>query len=168
MNDRPIVGWKRFIAGSNPRKTVVRAAVLGVATFLLLRFVCLPLRVQGVSMEPTFRSGQIHCANLLKYAFRSPRRGDIAVVAMTGNRAFYMKRVLGLPGERIAFAQGRLLINGRPEEEPWIANRGNWMMPEMTIPEGEYFVAGDNRALPIEWHTLGTVKRAKIRGGLFF
>lgn len=168
MNGTPLTGWRRWIAGAHPRRTAVRAAALGLATFLLLRFVCLPLRVLGVSMLPTFSDGQLRCANLLKYRFREPRRGEIVVVAMTGNHAVYMKRVLGLPGERIAFAKGQLIINGRPESEPWIENRGNWDMPEMTIPEGEYFVAGDHRALPIQLHTLGTVERSKIRGGLFF
>jgi signal peptidase I len=161
-------GWRRLLFGRYTSRTMARALVLGLAVYLALRYVALPVRLRGPSMEPTLHNGSIHIANLLRYARSEPQRGDVVVIAMTGNRAFYLKRVVGLPGERIAFSGGVLKINGQAVKEDYVRDASTWTMPEMTIASHSYFVAGDNRAIPMELHTLGTVDRSKIRGGLLF
>jgi len=160
--------FKRLLLGSNPRRTLRRSLVLAILTYLLFRYVLVPVRLRGLSMEPTFRNGSIHIANTLRYVRRDPQRGDVVVISMTGNHAFYLKRVLGLPGERIAFDAGQLYVNHEARPEPYVPDRGTWTMPQLTVGRNEYFVAGDNRLIPMELHTLGTVNRAKIRGGLLF
>lgn len=161
-------GWRRLLIGRHPRRSIVRGLVLGLVVLIVLRYAALPVRLRGPSMEPTLHNGSVHVANLLRYARSEPRRGDVVVIAMTGNRAFYLKRVVGLPGERIAFSNGILRINGQPVKEDYVRDASAWTMPEMTIASNSYFVAGDNRAIPMELHTLGTVDRSKIRGGLLF
>ena len=160
--------FRRILVGRDLRITLRRGALLAVAAWLFFRFICLPVRVRGSSMEPTFLNGEMHAACLVQYLWRTPQRGDVVVISMSGTRAFYLKRVLGLPGERIAFTNGTMLVNGERHEEAYIEEHGSWTMPEMTIPAGEYFVAGDNRAIPIDRHTLGTVDKTKIMGKLAF
>jgi signal peptidase I len=157
---------RRLIFGSDPKRTLRRGFLLALFTFLLVRYVYLPVRLQGVSMEPTLHGGDIHVANLLKYAWRDPRRGDIVVISMTGRHAFYLKRVLGLPGETIAFDRGQLYVNDQPTPEPYLMETGMWKLAATPVGGNEFFVAGDNRDLPIELHTIGTVNRSKIMGGL--
>ena len=159
---------RRLLVGRDIRVTLRRALLLAVASVLFFRFVCLPVRVRGGSMEPTFKNGELHAAWLLQHAWRPPQRGEVVVISMSGTRAFYLKRILALPGERIAFDRGTLLINNDRQPEPYLHGTGNWTMAEMTVPDGEYFVAGDNRSIPIERHTLGTVNRKMIVGGLIW
>lgn len=160
----PVHPVRRLLIGSNTRRTLVRALILGLFTAFILRYVCLPVRVRGVSMEPTFHDGAFHVANLATYRFRAPERGEIVVIAMTGRRALYLKRLIGLPGDRVEFMDGALYVNGERAEEPYVRDSGGWTIPEVVVGPDEYYVAGDNRSIPWEQHTLGTVNRGKILG----
>jgi len=159
---------RELLVGKHPSRTLRRAIVLAVLAYVIARYVFLPVHVQGMSMLPTFKDGTIHVANLLKYTWHEPRRGDIVLISLTGTRALYLKRILGLPGETIEFRNGELLVNGEPLAEPYVKGTNSWDMPRMTILPREYFVAGDNRSIPINLHTLGTVDRTKIAGGILF
>ncbi|MBU1692786.1 MAG: signal peptidase I [Verrucomicrobia bacterium] len=158
--------WKRIVVGANLKTTLRRAILLALFCILLFNYVLLPVRVRGNSMEPTYRDGSWHAVNLLKLAARHPRRGEVVVISMVGRRALYLKRVLGLPGETVSFFNGQLIIDGREMPEPSLTDRGDWTLPAVTLGGDEYFVAGDNRAVPLEVHTLGTVKRKKMIGGI--
>lgn len=85
---------------------------------------------------------------------------------MPGGRAFYVKRILGLPGETIRFANGQLVIDEEELKEPYIAVLGDWNMNPLVIPESHYFVAGDNRSTFFEGHTLGIVNKDQLAGVL--
>ncbi|HOW97302.1 MAG TPA: signal peptidase I [Kiritimatiellia bacterium] len=170
MNDesQPASLLKKFTVGENVKTTVRRAILLALFCLLLFNYVLLPVRVRGISMEPTFHDGSWHVANLLQFATRGPRRGEVVVISMVGGRrTLYLKRVLGLPGETIHFFNGQMIVNGREETEPYLGDRGKWTLPQVTLAADEYFVAGDNRTAPLETHTLGVVKRKKIAGGVF-
>ena len=158
---------KHLIVGRNPKRTLIRCLVLGAVTYVLFGHVVRPVRVQGISMEPTLHNRSLHLVYLWAFRTREPERGDMVAVAMPGGRAYYMKRVLALPGETVAFSQGRLLINGEPFAEPYLAASGSWTMPEREVPVDHYFIAGDNRLTPFEGHTLGLVKRTHIVGALW-
>lgn len=159
---------KRIILGEDYRATIRRAIILGIIALLVSRYVILPVRAGGSSMEPTVRDGTWHAANLLKYIGREPQRGDVVLISMAGMKALYLKRILGLPGETVSFLDGQLFINGLPQPEPYLAEHGNWRMPAVTVGTDTYFVAGDNRKVTLEEHTYGLVDRAKIKGGLWF
>ena len=144
------------------------ALLLALLTFLICRYVVLPVRVQGLSMEPTYHNRSFHLAYMLAYAKKEPRRGDIVLISMSGRGTMYMKRVLALPGERISFMGGQLFIDGKPMDEGYLKEHGSWTMPEMSLRLDEYFVAGDNRSVDINYHTLGSVYRSDILGGILF
>lgn len=157
-----------WVVGRNPRRTVVRALLLALCGYALFTHVLRPVRVRGVSMEPTLRNGSFHVASLVRYARDEPRRGDVILVALAGRRAYYVKRVIGLPGETVAFDAGRLVVDGATLAEPYLASTGRWTMAPLTIEAGCLFVAGDNRAIPLEDHLAGIVRRERIAGGLLF
>jgi signal peptidase I len=160
--------WTIWIWGSRPRLTILRATVLGLVLYLLGRFVCPPLHVVGRSMEPTIHDGAWRMGNLLKFNSRNPQRGDVIVIRLVGHHAYYLKRVLGLPGETIAFQQGALLVNGRAVPESYLSTNSEWNMPPVCIPSDEYFVVGDNRAVPLREQLAGLTRRLDIAGGLLW
>ena len=155
--------------GRRPLVTLLRAALLGTLLYLTGRFAFPPVHVSGLSMEPTIHDGTWRIGNKLKFMSRDPQRGELVMVSMAGWRAFYLKRVLGLPGETIAFKNGALLINGMMTAEPYLAGgEDNWNLSPLRVPEGEYFVAGDNRAVPLPLHAAGLTRRGDIAGGLLW
>lgn len=159
---------KRILFGKSLRRTLVRAAILATSSFILFRFLFLPVRIIGISMEPTYRDGSINFVNTLRYRFRAPRRGDVVAIRMAGRHVMLLKRIIGLPGERLAFHNGTLTVNGKVIPEPYVKNIGDWNLAEVTIGLNEFFVAGDNRLMPIEAHAHGRVERGRIIGGPLF
>mgnify|MGYP003954951215 CR=1 FL=1 len=117
-------------------------------------------------MLPTAREHQIKFLYRLAYLFHEPRRGDVVAIRFTGESILLMKRIVGMPGEKIEFAGGKLLINGRPMEEPWLKRPYTWnFVPEHSeLGPNEFYVVGDNRTMPEENHTKGVARRAKIVG----
>src|SRR5690606_25680995 len=106
-------------AGSNPRRTLIRAGLLVAAAYVAFGHVLMPVRGSGISMAPTIEHGQLIFINRLAYRLREPRRGDIVAVRMAGPSVVYVKRLLGLPGERIRIDAGKVSINGEPLAEPY-------------------------------------------------
>src|SRR5579863_8844781 len=110
--------WLRWIKvaaiGRHPRRTLVRICVLVAVCSLVFGFALRPVRVDGISMLPTYQDGSINFCNRLAYLWHEPRRGDVVTVRLAGLRVMYMKRIVGLPGETISFSHGRILINGVP------------------------------------------------------
>ncbi len=158
--------WSHLVVGRNPRRTLLRTAVLAVACFVFFRFVWRPVWVEGESMEPTIASRTFRWANLARYWFRAPRTGDIVVVRIGGDRVMYLKRILAVPGERIAFSNGFFYVNSRLLAEPYVVLRGGWTTRAYTLGPDEYYVAGDNRSGPIEAHATGIARRRQIAGEL--
>jgi signal peptidase I len=159
--------WRRVLVGRNPRRTLLRAVALGLTVFVVLRYVVTPVRVQGISMWPTCRDGQWAWANRLAYVWSEPRRGDVVCVRFTaGEHVMLLKRVVGLPGERVGFRNGRLHVDGRPLDEPYVKSPCDWEEPERVLGPGEYYVVGDNRAMPREDHVHGIAERWRIVGKL--
>lgn len=159
---------KRIIRGKSLRQTLVRAFVLALVSYLLFGFILLPIRITGISMEPTYRNNSINFVNTLRYRFRPPRRGDIVAIRLAGRRAMLLKRVVGLPGEYLAFWKGDLIVNGQPISEPYLEKFYRWNVPKVKISPDEFFVVGDNRFIPPELHEYGRVKSHKILGGPLF
>jgi signal peptidase I len=79
-----------------------------------------------------------------------------------------VKRIVGLPGERIGFRDGILMVNGRSLDEPYVQQREKWNMRETALAPGEFFVVGDNRGMRMAEHEFGRVRRERIAGPLLF
>jgi signal peptidase I len=159
---------REALLGRRPAKTVVRLAVLIIVSFAVFRWVLLPVRTYGDSMLPTYEPGSFHLVNRATYAWRSPARGDVVGVRLAGWRVMYVKRIVGLPGERVAFRDGTLVVDGHDTTEGYLQRPSSWTTKETELGPDEYFVVGDNRSMPIELHEFGRVKRERIAGPLLF
>ena len=159
--------WQRWWVGTSPRRTLGRCLLWAALTYVLFGGLARPMLVRGRSMEPTVRDGSLRFAHMWRYAWRDPARGQVVVIAMPGGRTFYCKRVLGLPGEDVAFQNGALLINGRAVPESYLADAGTWTVPPVTLGEHEFYVVGDNRTLSMAEQVAGVVARHHIVGGLW-
>jgi signal peptidase I len=155
--------WQRFFIGKNPAWTLARVLLLILGSFLIIKFVLTPIRVTGNSMEPTCYDGQISVLNVLAYAWHTPKRGDVVGFRSGDGRQIIIKRIIGLPGERIAFHSGAVYINGRSIAEPYLVSLGAWEWPEETLGENIYFVTGDNRVISQQFR----VETSKIMGKVF-
>jgi len=166
---QPQPHWVRVIAvGRNPTNTLARVAILIGVSFVVFHFILLPIRVDGISMQPTYKSGAVDFVDRLAYAWHEPRRGDVVSVRFAGYHLMLLKRIIGLPGETVAFDRGRVLINGQPLNEPYERRSCNWTLPPKTLGPDEYFIVGDNRTMPWQDHMFGVVERYRIVGKVLF
>lgn len=115
-------------------------------------------------MEPTCYDGQLGFINRFAYAWGQPRRGDIIGFRPDNGGPIVVKRIIGLPGEQIAFHRGTVFINGQSLEEPYLESKGFWEWPEETLAQKTYFVTGDNRTVSRQFR----VPQGQIIGKLYF
>ncbi len=168
--------WLRIaFIGRNPKLTLARLVILVVTCVVVFKFVLLPIRVDGISMQPTYKDGAVNFINRLAYCRHEPRRGDVVGIMLGRTnasyrtpRVMYMKRVVGLPGETVAFADGRLLINGVPLDEPYVKAPCDWNSGPVTVDSNEFYVVGDNRSMAQELHDQGRATRRQIVGKVLF
>lgn len=149
-------------------KTVT--TVLGVA-FLIRFFLIQPFYVSGQSMEPTFHNNQYIIVDQVSYRFREPHRGDVIVFKYPKNISFsFIKRIVGLPGERITIKNGLVNIfnqdypTGFTIEEDYIKSSPVSDIIDTTLGEDEYFVLGDNRPNSSDSRQWGILPRHLIVG----
>jgi signal peptidase I len=167
----PVPLWKRLTIGADPRRTLRRVAIMGVAgglVFLLFTFVLEPVRISGISMAPTYHDRSLNLINRLAYHWRSPRRGEVVCVMMSGKHAMLLKRIIGLPGETVAIERGIVLINGQPLDEPYVRHRAAWEVSPHQLGPDDYLVIGDNRGMDQRAHEFGVAKAKKIAGPLLW
>jgi signal peptidase I len=150
--------------GKNPKVTMLRAVILGLGCWLTFRHVVLPVRVIGISMEPTLRNGSVNLVNRLPYFWREPRRGEIVALRTTGPSVMYLKRVIALPSESVEIRGGTVLIDGQPLAEPYLKDPQPWELDRRVLGPQDYAVIGDNRTMPMELHWSGVVRRNRILG----
>ena len=149
----------------------------GVAVFLafvLVFSVGMKISMVGVSMEPALYNGQEVLINRFIYKITSPKRGDVIAFLPNGNQNshYYLKRIVGLPGESIQIIDGYVYINGErvPEDEyDKMADHGI-AGNEIQLGSDEYFVLGDNRNMSEDSRSgnIGAVKKDTIAGKVWF
>jgi len=143
----------------------IRIVLIALAAYLFFSYLFLPLRIKGNSMEPTFRSGEINFCWRLRYLFSKPKRQDVVVVRFAGNKVMLLKRVVALEGEVVEFRDGKLFVNERRMEEPYVRYPCNWTLSPRQVEEDCVYVVGDNRNMPIENHYFGQASLKRIMGG---
>lgn len=117
------------------------------------------------SMEPNFHEGQRLLVNKVIYKFADPKRGDVVIFHAPGNlNGDYIKRVIGLPGDTVEIEGNAVYINGTRLVEPYIKDPPRYTFEEQEIPDGEYFVLGDNRNNSNDSHRGWLVPRENLIG----
>ena len=114
-------------------------------------------------MEPRIGAGEFVLIDTLAYRLGPVRRGDVLAFRHAGSEA-YLKRIIGLPGERVAVNHGIVLIDGRPLTEPYVRYRDDRSAPAVVVPPGSYFVLGDNRSNSDDSRDWGFVPASAIIG----
>jgi signal peptidase I len=140
-----------------------------LAIFILFQFTLLNSIVDGTSMDPNMKDADRLLVSKVAYAFGDPQRGDIIVFPSPYNDGReFIKRIIGLPGETVEVIDGFIYINGELLDEPYIVNRDSRTIAPVTIPEGEYYVRGDNRPVSLDSSQGWTIERQDIHGKAWF
>ena len=162
-----------MLIGRSPKRTLVRMAITVVVLLAMGKLVLVPVRVEGISMLPTYKENRVNVVNRLAFLLHNPKRGDIVAIRVADEHVLfphilYLKRVIALPGETIAFRNGQVLINGQPLDEPYLRFRGHWTHEPEEVGPDEYFVVGDNRAMSWNDHEKGRASQRQILGKILW
>jgi len=155
--------------------TLFYSLVAVLLAFVLVYSVGMKVSMIGVSMEPVLFNGQEVLINKFIYSITSPDRGDVVAFLPNGNKNshYYLKRVVGLPGETVQIIGGYVYINGEPlaegESYDKIADPG-MAENEIILGSDEYFVLGDNRNNSEDSRSgnIGAIKKETIAGKAWF
>ncbi len=140
-------------------------AIVIVIVLLIKQFIVTPIQVNGDSMYPTLKNGDLMLLNRLSYKFGSINRFDI-VVADKGD-SYVIKRVIGLPKDHIKYEENKLYVNDELIEETFLEN--NVITDDFEVYlEDCYFLMGDNRQISLDSRALGCFDISKIRGKTSF
>ena len=157
--------------GKSLLKDLFILALLIVVVVIPIRlFVVSPFVVDGESMYPTFQNMNYLIVDELVYDFEKPARGDVIVFRYPKDPSiFYIKRIIGLPGETVAIHNGVVTItetNGSKLtlNEPYVVNEDTTYTNSVTLGAHDYFVMGDNRPNSSDSRVWGPVPRANIVG----
>jgi len=115
-------------------------------------------------MEPTYHDGSVNCLWKLHYILSKPKRYDVVAVRFAGSRLMLLKRVVAVEGERVEFRSGKLFLDGKEIEEPYVRFSCSWDLPPRQVEKGCVYVVGDNRNMPIQEHHFGQTSIKRILG----
>lgn len=158
---------------------IVKVVAISLAIILPVRYYLIqPFYVKGASMEPNFHDGQYLIIDEISYRFHEPERGQVIVFRYPRDpQEYFIKRIIGLPGETIQLVDGKIKIynSQRPEgfflEESYISS-GVLTFPEgadrMTVGPDQYFVLGDNRSASKDSRYFGPVSKIFVIGKIVF
>ncbi len=148
-------------------REIVETLLLTFFIFWLVNSLVGRYRIDGSSMNPTLQHGEYLLINNLSYYLNEPERGDIIVFHHPNSDLNLIKRVIGLPGDQIEISDQHVKVNGVILDEPYIQAEptysGNW-----TVPEGQYFVLGDNRNSSSDSHSWQYLPKENIIGKAIF
>jgi signal peptidase I len=143
---------KRFLFPPITRRYLLRVLLVVVLALLFFNFVCIPFRIKGYSMEPTYMNGEFNFCFRFQYAFSKPERGDVVVIRLAGKKVMLLKRVVALEGDVVEFCEGKLFVNEKKLDETYVHYRNH------------VYVVGDNRNVPIDMHRFGQTSIDRIIG----
>jgi len=154
---------------------IFKIVVMALAIVIPIRYYLFqPFFVRGQSMEPTFTNGDYLIIDELSYRFSQPERGDVIVFKYPNNPSNrYIKRIIGLPGERVEVRSSEVIVSTKDgnrvlNEEMYLpdglSTPGNTML---LLGDDEYFVLGDNRPLSSDSRAWGALKIEYIVGKVF-
>lgn len=142
-----------------------------LVSFFIILFVYQPVKVEGGSMEPGLEDQERIFINKLVYRWESIDRGDIVVFRYPRDpHKSFIKRVIGLPGDRVRIAFGHVYLNGELVEEAYVPEDflDTRSYPDTVVPANSYFVLGDHRSMSNDSRDFGPVPRSYIYGKAVF
>ena len=142
-------------------------------SMLLISFFYQPVLVEGSSMMPELVDQDRLLVNKSAYRIGKIHRGDVVVFLYPYNhRKNYIKRVIALPGDDLRIENGQVVVNGKALEENYLPAESEYHrsipVPEMKIPDNEYFVMGDHRSMSVDSRSFGPIDRKLIYGKASF
>ena len=151
---------------------LVKVAVLAGITIGFVRyFIFKPFYVEGQSMDPTFLEKEYLIIDEISYRLKEPERGEVVVFkAPVTHNDYYLKRIIGLPGERVKVEDNKVIIYNNDNSqgvvifEDYTAEEGTPGVTTVTLEPDEYFVMGDNRNASFDSRRFGPIKRDDIVG----
>lgn len=154
-------------------ETIVFVGSLFIVTYL---FIMQPNQVLGASMEKTFQTHDYILTNKVAYRLGKPVRGDIVVFASLGNNEIdFIKRIIGVPGDRVMIKDSLVFVNGTQLNEPYISEPTDTYESgfaqegvEVIVPEDYLFVMGDNRTHSSDSREFGFVPQSNVIGKVIF
>lgn len=150
-------------------KDTAKVAVLIIAILFIIQYIFSITKVVGSSMYPTLKDEEILILNKFKYRFGKVKRGEIISLKYVDTK-YLIKRVIGLPGDTVEIKNSKVYINNEILEEPYLKedlNYQDFSLSELgyeKIPEGYYFVLGDNRENSLDSREIGLIKKEDIIG----
>lgn len=156
-----------------------KALIIAVLLAVVIRyFLFAPIVVDGLSMMPTLKDQDRMIVNKFSYDIGQPKRFDI-IVFHAPEKKDYIKRVIGLPGDRIEYKKDTLYVNGKAYKEPYLDKYKEQVvngpltdpftlketkLGKETVPKGQLFVMGDNRRYSKDSRHIGTIPLSKVIG----
>jgi signal peptidase I len=172
LPDGPFPSWLE--AAGRFLVETVEIVVISLAIILPIRyFLIQPFYVKGASMEPTFDDHEYLIIDEISYRFEAPARGDVVVFRYPLDpKQYFIKRVIGLPGETVTVKDSQVTIDPAGEAEPFVLDEGGYLAPgtvtsgerTVVLGDGDYFVLGDNRRSSLDSRTFGALPRPFIVG----
>ena len=154
---------KKFI------KEIYPYVIIIVVALLIKKFLFSPIRVVGPSMNNTLLNGDIMILDKISYRFNKIKRSDIVVIKT--NKNLIIKRVIAIPGDALEYGNNTLVLNGKEKDEPYLSKgvtTEDFNLKELTgyekVPEGYYFVMGDNRGESADSRMIGLIPIENIEG----
>ena len=160
----------------------IQSIVLALSVFVLIYlFVAQPNEVKGSSMVPSFLDKEFLLTEKISYQFKGdPQRGDVVIFKAPASEACsaegceYIKRVIGVPGDKVMVKNGRVYLNGELLDQSFLSNgvsteAGSYCQEgvEIVVPEGQYLCFGDNRPNSRDGREFGPIDRDLIIGKAF-
>lgn len=153
---------------------IIKITVITLAIILPIRYYLMqPFFVKGASMEPNFDDGQYLIIDELSYRLREPARGEIVVFKYPVDPSqYYIKRIIGLPGETVEVAEGRIKIINSEHPLGFVLDESKYLPAAIStygeakqvLGQDEYFVLGDNRSASYDSRRWGSLPRKNITG----
>lgn len=145
---------------------VVKVVLISLAIILPIRlFLVQPFYVEGASMEPNFYDKEYLIIDEISYRFNEPQRGQVVIFKNPKNtKVYFIKRIIGLPGETIEVINGKIKINGKELEEDYIQFTSSQSHEPVALANDEYYLLGDNRANSYDSRTIGPINEKYIIG----
>lgn len=146
-------------------KELLPYIIIIIVVIIIRTFIFTPVVVNGPSMMNTLHNGDVMILDKIGMKIGGIKRFDIVVI-QTGKTKI-IKRVIGMPGETISYHDNKLYINGKEVSDNY-SNEITYDFEEVKIPDGEYYVLGDNRTDSVDSRILGTIPKNEILGHATF